>query len=58
MTTELIKEGLTPEQAEEVRREFMFTTLLTVTVLLAITCLLVCQWMQSQRNYSADKSVG
>ena len=36
---------LTEEEAEEVRQEFFFTALLTLTVLLAFSALAVCQWV-------------
>ena len=42
---------------DEVRREFLFTVVLTVGVLLGVTLLLTCQWLQSRWNYSEDRKL-
>ena len=45
---------LSEEEAEEVRGEFFYTTLLTLTILVGLSGLATCQFIQSRRKYNEE----
>ena len=50
-------ESLTEAETKEVRQEFFFTALFTLTVLLAITALAFCQWMQARQASAIERKL-